>query len=103
MATLHEPAKSHNKFLNVVFDTTSHSQIAKLLEKYTGKKVEMDVLGEAKALEIWDDPSKARKEHTKSAFLIDFRYLANGTQGEGEFVRPKSRRHDDLCIIRRIL
>lgn len=96
VATLLEPAKSHNQFLNVVSDTISHSEIAKLLELYTGKNVEMDVLGEEKMHEIWDDPRKAPKEHTESAFPVDFWYLVKGTQGKGEFVRPKSQIHNDL-------
>ena len=82
--------------MNVVSDTISHSQIAKLLEQYTEKKVEVDVLGEEKMYEIWDDPSRAPKEHTESAFPVDFWYLVKGTQGKGEFIRPKSQIHNNL-------
>lgn len=96
VATLLEPAKSHNAYLNFVSDTISHSQIARLLEKYTGKQVELDVLGEEKLHEVWADPSKAPKEHTESAFPVDFWYLVKGTQGRGEFVRPRSQIHNAM-------
>lgn len=52
VASLLKPAKSHKQFLNVISDTISRSRIATLLEKYTGKKVETDVLGEEKLHEI---------------------------------------------------
>lgn len=51
------------------------------------------MLGEEKLHEIWDDLSKAPKEHTESAFAVDFWYLVKGTQGKGEFVRSKSQIH----------
>jgi hypothetical protein len=57
--------------LNVVSDTILHSQIAKLLEKYAGKNVELDVHGKEKTHEIWDDTSKASKEHTESTFPVN--------------------------------
>lgn len=96
VATLLEPAKSENQFLNIVSDTISHSQIAKLLVHYTGKEVKMDILGEEKMHEIWDDPRKAPDEHAKSAFPVDFWYLVKSTQGKGEFIRPKSQIHNEL-------
>jgi hypothetical protein len=96
VAALLEPAKSEDQYLNVVSDTISHSKIASLLEKYTGKKVDVDVQGEEAMHRIWEDPSKAPKEHTESAFPVDFWYLVKGTQGMGEFVRPKSQIHNGL-------
>jgi hypothetical protein len=96
VAVLLEPAKSKDQYLNVVSDTISHSKIASLLEKYTGKKVDVDVQGEEAMHKIWEDPSKAPKEHTESAFPVDFWYLVKGTQGKGEFVRPKSQIHNGL-------
>jgi hypothetical protein len=94
--TLLEPSKSHNAFLNVVSDTISHAKIANLLESFTGKKAELDIMGEEKMYEIWEDPSKAPKEHTDSAFPVDFWYLVKGTQGKGEFIRPSSQIHNGL-------
>lgn len=96
VASFLEPAKSHNAYLNVVSDTISHTQIARLLERYSGKAVELDILPEEKMHEIWDNPSKAPKEHTQSAFPVDFWYLVKGTQGKGEFVRPQSQIHNGL-------
>jgi nucleoside-diphosphate-sugar epimerase len=94
--TLLEPAKSHNASLNIVSDTISNAKIAELLEKYTDKTVELDVMGEEKLHEIWEDPSKAPKEHTESAFPVDFWYLVKGIQGKGLFVRPSSQIHNGL-------
>lgn len=96
VATLLEPSKSENQFLNVVSDTISHAKIAELLGKYAGKKVDLDVHGEEKMHEMWEDPSKAPKEWTESAFPVDFWCLVKGTQGKGEFVRPKSQIHNGL-------
>ncbi|KAH7366654.1 hypothetical protein BKA66DRAFT_561740 [Pyrenochaeta sp. MPI-SDFR-AT-0127] len=64
VATLVKPAKSENQYLNMVSDTISHSSIAKLLEKYSDKKTDLNV----------QDEHAIHKE----------------TQGKGEFVRPKS-------------
>jgi hypothetical protein len=94
--TLLEPKKSHNATLNIVSDTISNAKIAELLEKYTGKKVELDVMGEEKLHEVWEDPSKAPKEHGESAFPVDFWYLVKGIQGTGLFVRPSSEIHTGL-------
>lgn len=58
------------------------------------------MLGEEKLHEIWDGISKARNEHTESAFPEDFWDLIPGIQGKDEFVRPKSQTqsqiHNDL-------
>lgn len=96
VATLLESAKRHDAFLNVVSDTISHSQIARLLGQYSGKQLELDVMGEEKMHEIWDDQNKAPKEHTQIASPVDLRCLVKGTQGKGAFVRPKSQIHDGL-------
>jgi hypothetical protein len=96
VATLLEPSKSKDQYLNIVSDTISHSKIASLLEQYTGKKVELDVQAEQAMHEIWENPEKAPKEHTQSAFPVDFWYLVKGTQGKGEFVRAKSQIHNSV-------
>jgi hypothetical protein len=96
VATLLEPAKSENQYLNIVSDTISQSRIAQLLEQYGGKTVELEVQGEEAMHRVLEDPSKAPKEHTQSAFPVDFWYLVKGTQGKGEFVRPKSQIHNGL-------
>jgi nucleoside-diphosphate-sugar epimerase len=96
VATLLEPAKSENQSLNIVSDTISHTKIAQLLEKYTGKKVELDVQGEEAMHRVWENPTSAPKEHTESAFPVDFWYLVKGTQGKGLFVRPKSQIHNGM-------
>lgn len=69
VATLQALAKSEKQYLNVVSDTISHTNIAELLKKYTGKKVELDVQGEEALHRVWEDPSSPPKEHTESAFL----------------------------------
>jgi hypothetical protein len=96
VATLLEPSKSENQYLNIVSDTISQTKIASLLEKYTGKKADLDVQSEEAMHEIWNDPSKAPKEHTQSAFPVDFWYLVKGTQGKGLFVRPQSQIHNEM-------
>lgn len=96
VATLLEPAKSKDQYLNVVSDTISHRRIAELLENFSGKKVRLDVKGEEAMHEVWEDPARAPKELTESAFPVDFWYLVKGTQGKGLFVRPKSQIHNDV-------
>lgn len=96
VATLLEPAKSHNAFLNVVSDTISTTHIARLLCRYSGKKVEVNVLPQERMHQVWNDPAKAPAEHSDSAFPVDFWYLVKGTQGKGEFVRPRSQIHNSL-------
>lgn len=96
MATLLKPQKSENQYLNVVSDTTSHAKIVELLRMYTGKEVQLDVQSVEAMHKVCDDPSKAPKEHTQSAFPVDFWYLVKGLQGLGESVRPKSQIHNDF-------
>lgn len=94
VATLLEPAKSENQDLNVVSDTISHRKIGELLEKFSGRKVELDVKGLEEMEKVIEDPGRAPKELTESAFPVDFWHLVKGLQGMGRFVRPKSQIHN---------
>lgn len=98
VATLLEPEKSHNQFLNVVSDTISHNKIKKLLESYSGKQVKLDVRGIEEMHKVWEGgPESVEEEKLKdSAFPVDFWFLVKGMQGSGKFVRPKSQIHNDL-------
>ncbi|KAF3011150.1 hypothetical protein E8E13_011480 [Curvularia kusanoi] len=99
VATLLEPAKSHNAFLNVVSDTISTTHIARLLCRYSGKKVEVNVLPKEKMHEIWEDPAKAPAEHSDSAFPVDFWYLVKGTQGKGDDESSDEKLEDGKRIV----
>jgi hypothetical protein len=55
VATTLEPAKSHNACLNVVSDTVSTIDIARLLCAYTEEKGEVDVLSLERGYGVWDD------------------------------------------------
>ncbi|KAF2136379.1 uncharacterized protein K452DRAFT_292465 [Aplosporella prunicola CBS 121167] len=96
VATLCEPDKSENAYLNFPSDTISHNEIAALLEKYTGKPVKRDIYPEEEMHKIIADPSKAPKELTKSAFPVDFWFLVKGAQGQGRFLRPPGQIHNHL-------
>ncbi|KAF1943871.1 hypothetical protein EJ02DRAFT_443008 [Clathrospora elynae] len=80
VATLLGPLRSENQYLNV----------------YTGKKVGLDVQGVDALHEVWVNLKKAPKDYTERSFSVDFWYLVKGTQGKGEFVRPKSQIHNAL-------
>ena len=45
-------ATSVNATLNIVNNTIANAKIVKLLRKYTGRKVELDVVGEDKLHEV---------------------------------------------------
>ena len=98
VATLLEPGKSHNQYLNVVSDTISHEEIKKLLESYSGKEVKLSVMGIEEMHRVWEGgPESVKDEELKdSAFPVDFWFLVKGMQGSGKFVRPESQIHNGL-------
>ena len=52
--------------------------------------------GEEAMHRVWEDPSKSPREHTESAFPVEFWYMVKETQGKGLFLRPKSQIHNDM-------
>jgi nucleoside-diphosphate-sugar epimerase len=97
VATIEEPEKSENQSLNFPSDTISHNEIARLLDRYSGKKVNMEIIPSEDQHRIIADPSKAPKELSEgSAFPVDFWFMVKGAQGEGRFYRPKSENSNDL-------
>jgi hypothetical protein len=98
VATLLEPDKSHNAFLNIVSDTISHTAIKSLLESYSGKEVKFDVRPIEALHAVWEGgPDSVQEEELKdSAFPVDFWFLVKGMQGSGKFVRPKSQIHNGV-------
>jgi len=98
VATLLEPGRSHNQFLNVVSDTISHNEIKALLQAYSGKEVKLDVRGIEEMHKVWEGgPESVKEEKLKeSAFPVDFWFLVKGMQGSGKFVRPQSQIHNDI-------
>lgn len=96
VATICEAEQSENKCLNFPSDRISNTEIKRLLERYSGKEVEMDVVYPKKMHEVIADPKQAPKEHTESAFPVDFWYMVKGMQGMGRFYRPKGQNHNDL-------
>lgn len=96
VATLLEPEKSENAFLNFVSETISHRQIAEALRTRTGKTVAIEFFPIEKMHEVAADPTKAPQELRQSAFSSDFWFIVKGTQGEGRFVRPKGQVHNHL-------
>ncbi|KAL0943094.1 isoflavone reductase family protein [Colletotrichum truncatum] len=96
VATLVNSGKSKNQFLNFTSDTISYNKIAELLEKYSGKKVNKNVMSQDEMHEIIKSPSKAPEEMTESAFPVDFWFLVKGLQGQGSFRRPPGQIHNHL-------
>lgn len=98
--TLQEPEKSRNKKLNVVSDSVSYAEIAKLLKKYSGKEVEFEKYGFERQRDILNDLDQAPKELAeaeksgKSFFPVDFWFLVKGLQGAGRFRWPIGERHE---------
>lgn len=98
VATLCEPEKSENRYLNFRSDSISHTQIAKLLERYADKPVEKNVLPIEELHRVVADPSQAPLHLAKaqSSFPVDFWFLVKGMQGQGKFRRPQSQYHNNL-------
>lgn len=96
VATLLDPEVSKNQYLNFPSDTISHTEIAALLEKYSGKSVKKDMISEDEMHEVVKDPSRAPKEMGNSAFPVDFWFLVKGSQGQGRFLRPPGQNHNHL-------
>ncbi|KAK5084348.1 hypothetical protein LTR05_005424 [Lithohypha guttulata] len=103
VVTLCKPEASRNRSINVVSDSISHSQIAKLLEKYTGKQVKIEKYNYDDQRKILSDPKSAPKElrdksredgEGQSAFPVDFWFLVKGMQGAGKFRWPIGERHE---------
>ncbi|KAF9632341.1 NmrA-like protein [Lasiodiplodia theobromae] len=95
-ATLIEPAKADNQFLNFVSATVSHMEIADSLRKQTGKTVKIDYYPHETMHEVVDDPKKAPQELGKSNFPLDFWFLVKGMQGQGRFRRPRGQINNNL-------
>ncbi|KFA47497.1 hypothetical protein S40293_02186 [Stachybotrys chartarum IBT 40293] len=85
-----------NQYLNFPSDTISHTEIATLLEKYSGKPVKKDIISEDEIHEVVKDPSRAPEEMSNSAFPVDFWFLFKGSQGQGRFLRPPGQNHNHL-------
>jgi nucleoside-diphosphate-sugar epimerase len=97
VASLERPETSANRTLSFPSDTISHAEIARLLEKYSGKKVRLEHISEELMHEIIANPDKAPKELAEgSAFPVDFWMMVKGTQGQDRFRRPKTECHNDL-------
>ena len=97
VATLCEPERSENATLNFPSDHISHREIAKLLEKYSGKPVHLDIMPLEKMYEVVDNPDKAPKElQNQSSFPVDFWFLVKGMQGSGNFYRPRGQNHNKM-------
>ncbi|KAH0071389.1 NAD(P)-binding protein, partial [Aureobasidium melanogenum] len=96
-ACLSSPSVSENAHLNFPSDHISHSEIADLLQKHSGKKVNLDIMGEDKMHEVVADPESAPKHlQNKSSFPVDFWFLVKGMQGSGRFWRPRGMNHNHL-------
>lgn len=97
VATLLEPEKSENAILNFPSDFISHEEIAKLLEKYSGKPVKRQIISLEDMHRVVADPKLAPKElQSGSPFPVDFWYLVKGIQGQGNFFRPSGQTHNYL-------
>ncbi|KAJ9194572.1 hypothetical protein DTO164E3_7239 [Paecilomyces variotii] len=97
VATLLEPEKSENATLNFPSDFISHEEIARLLEKYSGKPVKRDVISLEEMHRVIADPKQAPKElQSGSPFPVDFWFLVKGQQGQGNFFRPRGQTHNHL-------
>lgn len=97
VATLCEPEKSENKYLNFTSDHISPREIASLLEKASGKPVDLDIYPLEKLHEVLADAATAPKKlQGKSSFPVDFWFLVKSMQGTGQFYRPRDQNHNDL-------
>ncbi|KAL4923160.1 uncharacterized protein BDV17DRAFT_296623 [Aspergillus undulatus] len=95
--TIENPAVSENANLNVVSDHISYNELAALLEKYSGKKVEKVVYPLDAMHRAWKDPEDIPEAvKGKSAFPDDFWMLVKGMQGQNRFWRPPGEVHNGL-------
>ena len=97
VATVCEPEKSRDQYLNFLSDTISHRKIAALMEEYMCRPVRIENMFLDKMQNAFADGSKAPDAPRKnSVFPVDFWFLVKGAQGQGRFIRPKSRIHNHL-------
>ncbi|KAE8149603.1 hypothetical protein BDV25DRAFT_130240 [Aspergillus avenaceus] len=95
--TIEHPEVSENRELNFVSDQISYDEIATLLERYTGKEVEKDVMPVEVLHRAWKDSTAIPDEVAGgSAFPADFWILVKGMQGLGRFWRPPEQVHNHL-------
>lgn len=95
--TIEHPELSENKALNFVSNHINHNDIAKLLEKYAQKKVEMVVYPTGLMARVWRDKNDVPAElKEKSPFPADFWILIKGMQGLGQFWRPPGQVYNEL-------
>ncbi|GKZ33508.1 hypothetical protein AbraIFM66950_003410 [Aspergillus brasiliensis] len=93
--TINYLERSENRTLNFVSDRISYNQIAKLLERYSGKKVKKIVYPMSLMDEVWKDKNKVPAEvKGQGAFPDDFWILVKGMQGAGRFWRPPGEVHN---------
>ncbi|KAG9550289.1 NAD(P)-binding protein, partial [Aureobasidium melanogenum] len=96
-ACLSSPSVSENAHLNFPSDHISHREIADLLQEHSGKKVNLDIMGEDKMHEVLADPDSAPKHlQNKSSFPVDFWFLVKGMQGSERFWRPRGMNHNHM-------
>lgn len=93
--TIKHPERSENRTLNFVSDHISYNEIARLLEKYSGRKVNKTVYPMSLMDDVWKDKEKVPAEvKGKGAFPDDFWILVKGMQGAGRFWRPPGEVHN---------
>lgn len=95
--TIEHPELAENNELNFTSDHISYTEIAELLERYSGKNVDLHIY----PLEVMDRVLKDKNDvpeemKGKSAFSNDFWIIVKGMQGSGRFWRTPGRVHNKL-------
>ncbi|KAJ5115008.1 NAD(P)-binding protein [Penicillium alfredii] len=97
VATLRHPERSENRILGFRSDHITYNEIARLLQKYSGKPAKINITSVDQMRAILKDPSSAPKELLRgSTFPVDFWMILRHVQGQGVFWRPPGLLHNDL-------
>ena len=97
VATLTNEERSENKTLNFKSDTISQREIAQLMEKYTSRKVRLEIMEQDIMHKVLADKENAPDDvKERSVFPVDFWFLVKGMQGAGKFRRPRGEVHNDI-------
>ncbi|KAF7588649.1 hypothetical protein BBP40_005431 [Aspergillus hancockii] len=97
VSSICHPDISENRILGFRSDHISYNEIAKLLERHSGKPVRRNFTSIQTVQEIIENPSTVPEDFKLgSTFTADFWLLLRYVQGQGIFWRPPGQIHNDL-------
>lgn len=97
VATLLHPERSENKILGFRSDHISFNEVARLLQKHSGKPAKTNVISIPQMQTYLKDPVSVPKELERiSTFPLDFFFTLRYLEGQGVFYRPPGMLNNEL-------